>query len=90
MENVRKHQLEREREAKKYTPIDLFRTPKLRKWTVIMCYQWYEYNNNDFLTKVNTVHVFRITFPTLKVVGPWYQEPVTTRASKIGWVWERD
>ena len=90
MENVRRHQLEREREAKKYTPIDLFRTPKLRKWTMIMCYQWYGYNNNDFLTKVNTVHVFRITSPSLKVVGPWYQETLTTRANKIGWVWERD
>lgn len=42
LENVRKDQLEREREAKKYTPIDLFRTPKLRKWTAIICYQWYE------------------------------------------------
>jgi len=43
LEKVRKDQLEREREAKKYTPIDMFRTPKLRKWTMIICYQWYEY-----------------------------------------------
>ena len=43
LENVRKNQLEREREAKKYTPIDMFRTPKLRKWTAIICYQWYDY-----------------------------------------------
>ena len=42
LENVRRDQLEREREAKKYTPIDLFRTPKLRKWAVIFCYQWYK------------------------------------------------
>jgi len=41
LENVRRDQLEREREAKKYTPIDLFRTPKLRKWAVIFCYQWF-------------------------------------------------
>ena len=67
LEKVRRHQLEREREAKKYTPIDLFRTPKLRKWTVIICYQWYEYNNNDILTKVNAVNVFRITYPLLKL-----------------------
>ena len=40
LENVRRGQLEREREAKKYTPIDLIRTPKLRKWTAIICYQW--------------------------------------------------
>jgi len=42
LENVRRDQLEREREAKKHTPIDLFRTPKLRKWAVIFCYQWYK------------------------------------------------
>ena len=42
LDNVRKIQLQREREAKKYTPIDLFRTPKLRKWTALICYQWYE------------------------------------------------
>ena len=41
IEDVRREQLAREREAKKYTPIDMFRTPKLRKWTVILCYQWY-------------------------------------------------
>ena len=41
IEDVRRDQLAREQEAKKYTPIDLFRTPKLRKWTVILCYQWY-------------------------------------------------
>jgi len=40
LEKVRRDQLEREREAKKYSPIDLFRTPKLRKWTAIICYQW--------------------------------------------------
>ena len=90
MEKVRRHQLEREREAKKYTPIDLFRTPKLRKWTVIICYQWYEYYNYDILTKANTVYVFRITIPSLKVAGPWYQEKVTPKARKTGWVWERE
>ncbi len=42
LENVRKEQLKGDQEAKKYTPIDLFRTPKLRKWTAIICYQWYE------------------------------------------------
>jgi len=41
IEDVRRDQLAREQEAKKYTPIDLFRTPKLRKWTVILCYQWF-------------------------------------------------
>ncbi|KAJ7377062.1 hypothetical protein OS493_031020 [Desmophyllum pertusum] len=42
LEDVRRDQLQRERQAKKYTPIDLFRPPKMRKWTAIMCYQWYE------------------------------------------------
>ncbi|KAJ7388480.1 hypothetical protein OS493_037390 [Desmophyllum pertusum] len=41
LEDVRRDQLERERQTKKYTPIDLFRSPKLRKWTAIMCYQWF-------------------------------------------------
>lgn len=40
LENVRRDQLERQREEKKYSPMDLFRTPKLRKWTAIICYQW--------------------------------------------------
>ena len=42
LEDVRRDQLERQRKAKKYTPIDLFRSPKLRKWAAVMCYQWYE------------------------------------------------
>jgi uncharacterized membrane protein len=25
---------------KRYTPLDLVRTPKLRKWTVIVCFNW--------------------------------------------------
>jgi hypothetical protein len=25
---------------KRYTPLDLVRTPKLRKWTFIVCYNW--------------------------------------------------
>ncbi|KAJ7388477.1 hypothetical protein OS493_037387 [Desmophyllum pertusum] len=41
LEDVRRDQLERERQAKKYTPIDLFRSPKMRKWAVVMCYQWF-------------------------------------------------
>ena len=41
IEDVRRDQLAREKDAKKYTPIDLFRTPKMRKWTAILCYQWY-------------------------------------------------
>jgi len=56
---VRRDQIEQEREAKKYTPIDLFRTPKLRKWTTIICYQWYYYYINDILNKINSVFVFR-------------------------------
>ncbi|KAL9982534.1 hypothetical protein ACROYT_G004588 [Oculina patagonica] len=41
LEDIRRNQLEREREATKFTPIDLFRTPKLRKWTPNICYQWF-------------------------------------------------
>ncbi|XP_078357827.1 organic cation transporter protein-like [Oculina patagonica] len=41
LENVRRDQLAREQEAKKYTPIDMFRTPKLRKFALIFCYQWF-------------------------------------------------
>lgn len=42
IEDVRNDQVEREKRAKHYTPIDLVRTPKLRKWTAIVCYQWYD------------------------------------------------
>ncbi|KAJ7388482.1 hypothetical protein OS493_037392, partial [Desmophyllum pertusum] len=41
LEDVRRGQLERERQAKKYSPIDMLRTPKMRKWTAIICYQWF-------------------------------------------------
>lgn len=39
---VREDQLARERKSKKYSLLDLFRTPKLRKWTFTICYQWYD------------------------------------------------
>jgi hypothetical protein len=42
IEDVRKDQVAREKQAKKYTAIDLVRTPKLSKWTAIVCYQWYD------------------------------------------------
>lgn len=41
IEGVKRDQLALEQNTKKYTPIDLFRTPKLRKWTSILCYQWF-------------------------------------------------
>ncbi|KAK3731639.1 hypothetical protein QZH41_007311 [Actinostola sp. cb2023] len=40
IENVRRDQLATEEEEKKYSPLDLVRTPKMRKWIIIMCYQW--------------------------------------------------
>ena len=30
--------------TKRITPLDLMRTPKLRKWTIIVCYNWYDLN----------------------------------------------
>ncbi|KAK3753623.1 hypothetical protein QZH41_014730, partial [Actinostola sp. cb2023] len=41
IENVRRDQLATEEEEKKYSPLDLVRTPKMRKWIIIMCYQWF-------------------------------------------------
>ncbi|CAH3139934.1 unnamed protein product [Pocillopora meandrina] len=41
LEGVRREQIEREKTAKKYNPIHMFLTPKLRKWTAIICYQWF-------------------------------------------------
>lgn len=41
LEGVRREQIEREKTAKKYTLIHMFRAPKLRKWTAIICYQWF-------------------------------------------------
>lgn len=38
--------MEREKTAKKYNPIHMFLTPKLRKWTAIICYQWYDKKTN--------------------------------------------
>ncbi|KAK3753624.1 hypothetical protein QZH41_014731 [Actinostola sp. cb2023] len=41
IENVRRDQLATEEEEKKYSPLDLVHTPKMRKWTIIICYQWF-------------------------------------------------
>ena len=46
LEEVRREQIEREKTAKKYNPIHMFLTPKLRKWTAIICYQWYDKKTN--------------------------------------------
>ena len=52
LEDVRRDQLQQERAAKKYTPIDLFRSQKLRIWTMIFCFQWCE-SQHFFLNSVN-------------------------------------
>lgn len=41
VEKIRGEQLAREQNSKRYTPIDLLRTPKMRKWTMVICYQWF-------------------------------------------------
>ena len=41
IEKIRGAQVAREQNSKKHSLIDLLRTPKLRKWTLIICYQWY-------------------------------------------------
>jgi len=41
IKKVREDQLARERKSKKYSLLDLLRSPKLRKWTSIICYQWF-------------------------------------------------
>ena len=43
--------MEREKTAKKYNPIHMFLTPKLRKWTAIICYQWYDEKTNKQTNK---------------------------------------
>ena len=45
LEGVRREQIEK-RQQKKYNPIHMFLTPKLRKWTAIICYQWYDKQTN--------------------------------------------
>jgi len=40
LEEVRREQVAKQKGDKKYTSIDLVRTPKMRKWTAIVCYQW--------------------------------------------------
>ncbi|XP_020914741.1 organic cation transporter protein isoform X2 [Exaiptasia diaphana] len=41
LEEVRSEQIKANEENKKYTSIDLLRTPKIRKWSVIVCYEWF-------------------------------------------------
>lgn len=52
LEEVRREQIEREKTAKKYNPIHMFLTPKLRKWTAIICYQWYDKKQTNKQTNV--------------------------------------
>jgi hypothetical protein len=40
VEDIRRAQVEREKESKKYTVFDLFRTPKLRKRSLILAVNW--------------------------------------------------
>ena len=40
LEEVKREQIAKQKEEKKYTPIDLVRTPNMRKWSAIICYQW--------------------------------------------------
>ncbi|XP_031557354.1 organic cation transporter protein-like [Actinia tenebrosa] len=39
--DVREDQVNKEASAKRYTPLDLVRTAKMRKWAIIMSYQWF-------------------------------------------------
>ncbi|XP_031557355.1 organic cation transporter protein-like [Actinia tenebrosa] len=41
IENIRIDQEEKENHAERHTPLDLLRTPKMRKWTLIMGFQWF-------------------------------------------------
>ena len=40
LEDIHNDQVERTSAAKRYTPLDLLRTPKLRRWTIIMSFGW--------------------------------------------------
>lgn len=40
IQEIRNDQIEREKHVQKYTVIDLFRTPKLRKRSVILAFNW--------------------------------------------------
>jgi len=48
IKEILEDQTARKNVDKKYTIIDLFRTPKLRKRMTIMCLQWYENEVNQF------------------------------------------
>ncbi|EDO28430.1 predicted protein, partial [Nematostella vectensis] len=41
IQSTRQDQIKEEKESKKYTPLDMLRGEKLRKWTCIILYQWY-------------------------------------------------
>ncbi|XP_032234106.2 solute carrier family 22 member 13 isoform X2 [Nematostella vectensis] len=41
IQNIRQDQINEEKEAKKYTPLDMLRGKKLRKWTFILAFQWF-------------------------------------------------
>ncbi|XP_001622468.2 organic cation transporter protein [Nematostella vectensis] len=41
LDAVREDQLEREKDVKKHTALDLLKTPKLRRWTLNICFQWF-------------------------------------------------
>ncbi|XP_048582191.1 organic cation transporter protein [Nematostella vectensis] len=41
IQSTRQDQIKEEKESKKYTPLDMLRGEKLRKWTCIILYQWF-------------------------------------------------
>ncbi|EDO25711.1 predicted protein, partial [Nematostella vectensis] len=41
IQNIRKDQKKEEKKARKYTPLDMLRGEKLRKWTLILVLQWF-------------------------------------------------
>ncbi|XP_048581006.1 organic cation transporter protein [Nematostella vectensis] len=47
IESIRESQIETERKAKRYTVIDLYRTPKMRKWVLVMGFNWFTVQFSD-------------------------------------------
>jgi hypothetical protein len=40
IKKIREDQVKREKIKTRHTPLDLFRTRKLRRWTIIICFGW--------------------------------------------------
>ncbi|EDO40054.1 predicted protein, partial [Nematostella vectensis] len=58
LEEIRRDQIIREKNKKKHTHLDLFKTTKMRKWTFVMGFSWFVTSMMDFAILLSVTSLF--------------------------------